>query len=263
MKQLDQMAEGGYPFDDVSINYLQQMHNERDAFIAAIIGDKKIIKGVVYSSDSNSYSDGLIVIADKLYHFVGGSAQTTISKQTIVTKRQYKDGLEKEAFINEFYEFGDAGTDAIAFNELKPVDNLYDLLSNELIKNVQPDWNISDSDSLSFIKNKPTLVKSRVYGKIIIGTVPPPITLSVTGGLTSATRLNSDGFDSRIRVNFPSVGTADYVPIIALESKNSDYRKDNDVILSVKNITATSFEILLAEQTGEDQNVNIIVQIIV
>ncbi len=262
MKYLDEMAEGGYPFDDVSINYLQQMHNERDAFIAAIIGDKKIIKGVVYSSDSNSYSDGLIVIGDKLYHFVGGSAQTTISKQTIVTKRQYKDGLEKEAFINEFYEFGDAGTDAIAFNELKRVDNLHDILSNELIKNVQPDWNISDSDSLSFIKNKPTLVKNRLYGRVKLGDVPSN-SISTEGGISSATILNTDGPATRIRVNFPSVGTANYVPIVAIDSKSSNYNVDNEVILSLKNITATSFEILLEEQTSETQNVDVVVQIIV
>ena len=119
MKYLDTMQEGGYPFDDVSIDFLQQMHNDRDSFIQAVFGDNKIVKGVILNQTSNLYSDGLITVNGKLYHFVGGSPSTTISKKVIATSRQYEDGNQKKAFINEFYEFGNAGTDAIAVSDLK------------------------------------------------------------------------------------------------------------------------------------------------
>jgi hypothetical protein len=118
MKHLDTMEQGGYPFDDISINYLQQMHDERDSFIQAVFGDNKIVKGVVLNTQSNLFSDGLISINGKLYHFVGGSPNAKISKIRVETKRQYEDGLQKKAFINEFYQFGETGTDAVDFSSL-------------------------------------------------------------------------------------------------------------------------------------------------
>lgn len=119
MKHLDTMEQGGYPFDDISIDYLQQMHNDRDGFLHSVFGDLKIVKGVILNISSNLYSDGLITIGGKLYHFVGGAPEATISKKVVATKRQYEDGLEKKAFVNEFYEFGSAGTDVINFEDLK------------------------------------------------------------------------------------------------------------------------------------------------
>lgn len=119
MRHLDTMEPGGYPFDDISIKYLQEMHDDRDAFLYAIFGDSKIVRGVQLNAQSNLYSDGLISIGGKLYHFVGGAPQAKISKKTIATKRQYEDGIQKKAFVNEFYEFGTAGTDAINFSTLK------------------------------------------------------------------------------------------------------------------------------------------------
>jgi hypothetical protein len=119
MKYLDTMEPGGYPFDDVSINFLQQMHNDRDSFLNAVFGNLKIVKGIVFNSSTNRYSDGLITVNDKLYHFVGGAPQTVITKKTVETKRAYEDGLQKKAFINEFYEFGTSGSDVVDFSTLK------------------------------------------------------------------------------------------------------------------------------------------------
>lgn len=119
MKHLDIMEPGGYPFDDISISFLQQMHGERDAFLQSVFGDNRIVKGVVLNTQTNLVSDGLISVDGKLYHFVGGAPNTSISKKVIETKRQYEDGVEKKAFLNEFYEFGSAGTDVRAFDSLK------------------------------------------------------------------------------------------------------------------------------------------------
>jgi hypothetical protein len=119
MRKLDTMQEGGYPFDDVTIAYLQQMHDDRDSFLHTVFGDYKIVKGVVLDTQSNIYSDGLITVDGKLYHFVGGAPHNRISKKVIETKRHYEAGIEKKAFINEFYEFGEAGTDVIVFSGMK------------------------------------------------------------------------------------------------------------------------------------------------
>ena len=119
MRYLDIMEQGGYPFDDISIDYLQKMHDDRDSFIHAMFGDFKIVSGVVLDAQTNIYSDGLITANGKLYHFVGGAPHIRISKKTIETKRQYEDGIDKKAFINEFYEFGEDGTDIIVFSAMK------------------------------------------------------------------------------------------------------------------------------------------------
>ena len=118
MRKLDIMQEGGYPFDDVTIAYLQQMHDDRDSFLHTVFGDYKIVKGVILNVQTNIYSDGLITVDGKMFHFVGGAPNAKISKKVIETKRQYEDGLHKKAFINEFYEFGENGTDVIDFSEL-------------------------------------------------------------------------------------------------------------------------------------------------
>mgnify|MGYP000100182694 CR=1 FL=1 len=263
MKHLDEMQPGGYPFDDISIAYLQQMHNDRDSFIHSVFGDNKIVKGVVLNAQSNLYSDGLITVGGKLYHFVGGTPNATISKKIIETKRFYEDGLEKKAFINEFYEFGASGTDAIDFSELKRIKNLSELEFDENLINKQPNWNENDSTKIDFIRNKPILVSTKIFGKVKYNGGVPASSLSVSGNLSSAQILNTDGYDQRIKVNFSSVGTTNYVPVIALESQGSNYNTDNDVLLSIKNITASSFEILSREISGNSQNVSVMVQIIV
>lgn len=119
MKHLDVMQQGGYRFDDVSIAYFQSMYEERDSFLHSVFGDKKIVKGVILNTQTNLYSDGLITYNGKLFHFVGGAAHAKVSLIKVETKRQYEDGNDKAAFINEFFEFGENGTDSFDFSELK------------------------------------------------------------------------------------------------------------------------------------------------
>ena len=81
MRKLDIMQEGGYPFDDVTIAYLQQMHDDRDSFLHTVFGDYKIVKGVILNVQTNIYSDGLITVDGKMFHFVGGAPNAKISKK--------------------------------------------------------------------------------------------------------------------------------------------------------------------------------------
>jgi len=119
MRHLDTMQQGGYPFDDISIDYLQKMHNDRDAFLFAVFGDKRIVSGCITSPETSIVSDGLITHNGKLYHFVGGAAHAQISLIKVETSRNYEDGNQKKAFINEFFEFGTNGTDIMPFTNLK------------------------------------------------------------------------------------------------------------------------------------------------
>ena len=263
MKHLDAMQEGGYPFDDVSIAYLQEMHDNRDSFLVSVFGDKKIVKGIELNTQSNLYSDGLLTVNGKLYHFVGGAPQAIISKKVIETKRTQEDGVDKKAYINEFYEFGANGTDQVNFADLIRVKNLHELATDETLINVQPNWVENNGTKASFIKNKPSLLTTRIFGKVKYNGGVPANSLTASGGITSAQILNTNNFDQRIKVNFPSVGTSNYVPIIAVESNGANYNEDNDVLLSIKNITASSFDILSREISPSNQNISVRIQIIV
>ena len=253
MRHLDTMEQGGYPFDDISIAYLQQMHDDRDSFIHAIFGDDKILQGLIFNPATNSYSDGLITTNGKLYHFVGGASNQKISKITLETKRAYEDGNQKKAFINEFYQFGSNGADVVDFSTLKRVKNLPELMEDENLVNVDPEW--------AGIKNKPIFLTQKIFGIVHLGdtSASSPI---VSGSITSAQVLDTGSADERIRFNFASIGTSQYVPNVVLISKGSNYNQDNDVILTLKNLTSSSFEILLREIGSALQNLEFRVQII-
>lgn len=119
MKHLMPVLEGGYPLDDITIAFLQSMHNERDAFIFAAFGNLKIVEGVIFNPQTNDVSDGLIAYNGKLYHFVGGQKQAKISLHINKTQRQFEDGNFKDAFEEQFFTFGETGTDIIDFDSLK------------------------------------------------------------------------------------------------------------------------------------------------
>lgn len=119
MKHLMPVLEGGYPFDDVSIAQLQAMFNERDSFIYTAYGDKAIVSGMELDVNNNIVSDGLMTYNGKLYHFVGGAKQTQITLKETVTQRQFEDNNLKDAFKNEFFEFGADGSVSINFSDLK------------------------------------------------------------------------------------------------------------------------------------------------
>jgi hypothetical protein len=119
MKHLLEVLVGGYPLDDETVAFLQSMHNERDAFLYNVFGDKKKVSGVIEDVQNNIVSDGLITYNGKLYHFVGGTKQTQISLKKTVIQKQFGDEAIKDAFVEEYFSFDASGTDAFAFSELK------------------------------------------------------------------------------------------------------------------------------------------------
>lgn len=118
MKHLLPVLAGGYPFDDVSIAFIQAMFNERDAFVYAVFGDKKKFSGIIENQQTNIVSDGLLTYNGKLYHFVGGAKQEYISLKKNITQRQFEDQGIKDAFVEEYFSFDASGTDVLDFSEL-------------------------------------------------------------------------------------------------------------------------------------------------
>ena len=119
MKRFDQIKPFGYPFDDVTVAFLQSMFDETNSFINALAGDNKIIKGMITNNQTDVVSEGLMTHGGKLYHFASGVKQSQITLRRVEEKRQYEDGLQKESFITEFWEFGNDGIQTINFSSLK------------------------------------------------------------------------------------------------------------------------------------------------
>ena len=128
---------------------------------------------------------------------------------------------------------------------------------------VQSDWTQADNSQPDFIKNKPLIINNLLQGKvngIQVGTGGTVGT--VEGGVTSAVVLNDTSGDLRIRVNFANIGTTSYHPILTIQSNNANWDLDNDVFCMVKNMTATSFEVLFRETVGNTQDLSLIITVI-
>ena len=171
--------------------------------------------------------------------------------------RDYRD-----ATTHNVYEKNRAvPTNVAAITGLSVVgDTMTDVLKG-LIQ-VQTDWDQLDNGQPDYLKNKPTIVTLLLQGKVNDVTVGGAMTPTVEGGFSSVSVLNSSGDDSRIRVTFPSIGTSDYHPLVTIESKAANWDDDNDVYCQVKNLTNTTFEILLKEQSTASQDLTLLVTIL-
>ncbi|MEK0370405.1 MAG: hypothetical protein QQN55_04520, partial [Nitrosopumilus sp.] len=127
----------------------------------------------------------------------------------------------------------------------------------------QSDWNQADNAQPDFIKNKPSVFNLLLQGSLD-GIDPGGAGAigNVGGDITSASILNSAADDMRIRVNFSSIGTSNYHPIITLLSEDANWDNDNDVYIMVRNLTPTSFEVLFKEEAPNVQDLKLLISVI-
>lgn len=254
MKHIAELATGGFITDNFHHHWVRDMIKQRDTAILSIVGDKAIINGVEISGDPEVASSGFVTYNGKIYSFIGGLKQSTVTVKRDATDRPNSTGIPSAAYYEDIMEFGDDGLETFNFSELKRVKNVQDILTDESLVNTAPAWDD--------ITNKPTFLMRKVYGRIIIGNLGAG-TISSSGDITSATIAEDNADDQRIIVNFASVGTSNYVPNIKVLSKAASFTLDNDIILTVRNLTPTSFEILTRELVLGTQNIDILIQIIV
>ncbi len=129
--------------------------------------------------------------------------------------------------------------------------------------NVQIDWNsISGMDS---ILNKPVIVNVMAQGTVVAGDVSGTYvgqSLTVTGDILSADVQGDDTEGSLIQVNFASLGTSNYHPILTIRSLKSwqvDAAIGSPAVLAIQN---GSFQIALDEQSSQVQKISIFITII-
>lgn len=67
---------------------------------------------------------------------------------------------------------------------------------------------------------------------------------------------DASGTDTTRTVSFTDLGTSDYIVTGSLVSKSAIFDTDNDVFWMVKNKTSNSFQLLLREVSGQNQNLD-------
>ena len=75
---------------------------------------------------------------------------------------------------------------------------------------IQPDWTQADNTQPDYIKNKPTIINTLMVGTVSGLNVGGTGSITVDGDVTSAVLLSSSGSQTRLQVNFDSIGTTNY-----------------------------------------------------
>ncbi|NCP83794.1 MAG: hypothetical protein GW823_02605, partial [Bacteroidetes bacterium] len=126
MKKIDQIAQGGYPLDDQSLNYIQTVVDNVLNASANILGSQIAINLV--NDGVGNISAGHIVYNGEVLNFTAGALATKVAIIEERTNRIYLDGQSKASWLDRYAKFGNINTpNAVAeFNyaDLKHIDSL-------------------------------------------------------------------------------------------------------------------------------------------
>jgi hypothetical protein len=140
-------------------------------------------------------------------------------------------------------------------------DTMQDVLKTAI--QVQTDWDQADNSQPDYLKNKPAILNVLLQGGVNGIDVGGAGFGSIFGGVTGVSVVENFGSDYRIRVNFNSLGTSNYHPLITLQSNLVDWNADNDVFCMVKSLTPTSFDVLFRElSSGVVQDLTLMISVI-
>lgn len=234
-------------------------------------GENVIVSGVnaVISAGSNvTVQDGFVFLDGEMLKVDAAIVDSTLGDlyqfekvstvDSLEGERKFRDGTTKNIYeINRAVPVNVSSITGLSVEG----DDILTKLKSKI--RVQPDYTQADNTQPDYIKNKPAILNTLLQGKVNgINVGSGGSVGTVEGGITSATVLNSPSSDLRIRVNFSNIGTTVYHPIITLLSNSADWDQDNDVYCSVKNLTATSFEILFREDVDNNQDISTLITII-
>jgi len=263
----------GFPGTNKTLRFIQDAFREPLGALAQLAGDKTIITGVV--NTAGVVSNGFITYNGEIIPFVGGSYATTVTIIEVFENANYNTDADNNqqldslpAYRTIYAKCGTGGIDLFNFNELKPlktIDALTDFtrrtdivfdanyvhtdynftlaLLNKLNGieagaevNVQADWDVVNIVSDAFIKNKPNVPVVLYKGVSYLGDFPNAQTQT-------------------IYINFPSVGTSNYMVVGSMRSYRPYLNAVEDLITwSTAGYENASFRLLALEHFGGSQN---------
>jgi len=140
------------------------------------------------------------------------------------------------------------------------IDNIEDAdLRTEIINNLQSDFDITDPNDARYIKNQPSN-KILIEGTVNIGNIGGTGSLTVTGGFTSASKTDLGGGSILVTINFPTIGTQNYI---------MNYNYLNNVVASnmdtyppiIRTKISTSLSFTIEEGSGTTQDLTMLIQL--
>lgn len=249
MKQTNFTLPGGFPLEQIVLARIQEAHNDILKAFTGFMAINNVGNQILWGCQivGANITPGMMYIDGDLCSFAGavGDGTTKIIKSVVTDSAAFQDGTNPDVFTDTIAIVDAAGAALSTFVRFYPVfdpnyvhtdNNLTPALLTKLNGvmdgaevNVQSDFTETISTSDSYIRNKPIIPNVLRHSNYIIG--------------------DMIGLDEQITISFPSIGTIDYSVFVSLNSLG-DWNNDNDIIATIKNKTATSFNILLREVNG-------------
>jgi hypothetical protein len=252
---------GGFPLKTERLQELETAYSIFNS-LGYIAGDLTIISGC--EIEGTIIKDGRVFINGELLDFresyVAEDSTVIIVEENV--NRPFENGTVKTVQTIRYATFGIAETSWLWSSFIRPPQTktlkaFQDTVNSKLTTieaklatiaegaevNVQSDWNVTDTNSDAFIKNK--IVLSSPFLRVSSYNVGNPAT------------------DQRYVISFPTVGTSNYLVLGALKVNNaSDWNASNDLIWTYGAPAATSFELYIRELENQVQSVTFVYALI-
>ncbi|MBA4133338.1 MAG: hypothetical protein C0525_01305 [Flavobacterium sp.] len=247
MNLIDFTKNGGYRFKQFTLRKMQEAYllilKSFVAFCNIPETGNYIISGMQISGAN--ITAGYCYIDGELCRFeqTAGTVATKIKKNVVIQSLGFKNGNNEDVF-----RFVNAQVDAVdgvalsSFTRVYPVfdanyvhtdNNFTTALLNKLLGiepgaevNIQADWNVVNTASDAYIKNKPTILNVLYKG----------------------TYLNmGDIFNNDYVINFPNVGTSNYSVYVSFESTTLSAGQSATYVYVVHSKMPTQFTVRMNE----------------
>lgn len=246
---------GGFPLKTERLQELQTAFMAFNAF-GQLAGNLTIISGC--ETVGTKVKNGFVFIDGELLEFhealgVDEGSQVVIIEDKI--DRAFENGTVKTVHVLRYATIGSAEIswpwnsfkrpfptkDIEAFrsgfaSRLNVIETKLATIENGAQKNVQSDFDVVDSESSAFIKNKPAYLKILTKGSKNIGNV------------------TTNSYSVVIAIE--DIGTANYQVVGSIRSNSTNFHLDNNVFHNTREHTATSFRLCLREMSNDDQNIS-------
>jgi hypothetical protein len=256
MNKTNFVQTGGFPLNAERLEEIETAYSIFNAF-GTLAGNLTIISGCVTSG--SNVSDGYVYVNGELLAFKAGAVTPTSSVIIIEQKvnRPFENTEVKTVHTIRYATFGTAATSWLWTDFVRPIetkalaaalyakadrttlDNVINRLVNVETKlatiapyaevNVQSDMNVTDVNSDAFVKNK-SATDILYRGSVNVGD-----TSALSGKVSE-----------RTVINFPDVGTAEYIVLGSLKSA-SGWDNDSGVFWTAADYATSSFALIRRE----------------
>lgn len=274
----------GFPGTNETWRFIQKAWREPLEAIALLAGNKVIVSGV--ENDADVVSNGFIAYNGEILPFAGGDVESNVTLIEDITNVTYDVDLDGDSeldslpgYKNRYLKFGTDGIETFPFSELAPLKTIKELSNFTLPANtvIDPNYVHTEVNFTLALLNKLNGIQEGAQVNVKPSwTAPagnaaeilnkPNFLLPLRTG--TAFIYDIDATDYLETISFPSIGTANYLPILSIVSGSAGYAPDsvnylpgwnidNDFSYVIVDKTFTSFKIGFREYSSVLQNLRV------